>query len=176
MKRLSDFINEATNEDKGCAMLYFDFPDMNKIHNMIEGEDIYDDETEKYGLETEPHCTILYGFHCGSTDGNKVIEMLKSSNIPSELKLENASLFENEFDVLKFDVVGDGLAEMNKLMTDNFEYSSDYPDYHPHCTIAYLKKGMGKKYVEKLKDQVFSIKPELIVYSDSKRNKTKEKL
>jgi 2'-5' RNA ligase len=38
-------------------------------------------------------------------------------------------------------------------MTENFEYTTDYPDYHPHITIAYLKPGCGKKYAEELKEE-----------------------
>jgi len=44
-----------------------------------------------------------------------------------------------------------------------YPHTTDYPDYHPHMTIAYVKKGMGKKYAEDLKD--FSITPDKFVYS-----------
>jgi 2'-5' RNA ligase len=38
-------------------------------------------------------------------------------------------------------------------------------DYHPHCTIAYLKSGKAAKYI-KAKDLVnMDIKPDKIVYS-----------
>ena len=61
-------INEAKAEkddDKtysyGCAMLYFDFPKMDELHKSIDEDDIYSEDG--HGLETEPHCTLLYGLH-----------------------------------------------------------------------------------------------------------------
>ena len=173
MKPLTEFLNEGKTTDKGCAMLYFDFPDIKDIHSKITEEDIYDTEEKKFGLETESHCTLLYGFD-PSVEGNEVIEKLKESGFPPEIKLKNVSLFENEFDVLKFDVDADGLHELNKMLTDNFDYETDYPDYHPHCTIAYIKKGEGKKYVDMFEGKEFSVTPKQVVYSDAKRNKIYE--
>lgn len=174
MKALKDFLNEGESSEKGCAMLYFDFDRIKDIHKMIKEEDIYDDESKSFGLETDTHCTLLYGFNDKSTKGADVISKLKESEFPSEIKIKNVSLFENEFDVLKFDVDSKELVEMNTMLTDNFDYTTDYPDYHPHVTIAYLKKGEGKKYVEQLKEQEFTVKPKQLVYSDAKRNKIYE--
>ena len=57
MKNFLDFFLERTNVSKGCAMLYFDFPDMEKIHDMIDDDDLY--EEEGFGLEEETHLTLL---------------------------------------------------------------------------------------------------------------------
>ena len=66
-KKFKDFlISEASGNtyDYGCAMLYFDFPKMSEIHDQIDPSDIYEDDKDKtYGLEDEPHCTLLYGLH-----------------------------------------------------------------------------------------------------------------
>ena len=89
-------------------------------------------------------------------------DVLYSEETP-EIKLENISIFENkDFDVVKVDVISDGLNSLNKKMT-KYPHTTDYPHYHPHMTIAYVKKGMGKKYAEDLKD--FSITPDKFVYS-----------
>jgi hypothetical protein len=37
---------------------------------------------------------------------------------------------------------------LNKFCVDNYPATQNYPDYHAHATIAYLKKGKGKEYVE----------------------------
>lgn len=168
MKGLKEFLNEGKTTEKGCAMLYFDFPNIKDIHDKIEESDIYDEEG--FGLEKESHCTLLYGFD-PKIDGESVINKLKECVFPKELKLKNVSLFENEFDVLKFDVEAGELSKLNKMLTDNFDYETDYPDYHPHCTIAYINKGEGKKYVDMFEGKEFTVIPKQIVYSDAKRNK-----
>mgnify|MGYP003352094323 CR=1 FL=1 len=41
----------------------------------------------------------------------------------------------------------DKLNALNKQLC-KFPYTNDYPDYKPHITIAYVKKGLGKKYLD----------------------------
>ena len=48
--------------DYGCLMLKTPMENWNKWLSFIDKEDIYNDETGTYGLEYEPHITILYGF------------------------------------------------------------------------------------------------------------------
>lgn len=159
---LEDFITESKNEkdkDKkysyGCLMVYLEEKGWDGfIKDLIDENDIV--EEDGLGIETEPHVTVLYGFH-EDTDVDKLKELVPPL---SEIKIsaDEISIFENEkYDVLKYDIKSDKLFEVNKLMTDNFEYTTDFPDYHPHATIAYLKKGTGKKYASKLKeDKEFS--------------------
>ena len=149
----------------GCSMVYFDFPKMNEIHSMIEDEDIYTEDGNSHGLETEPHATLLYGLHSDEIEDNDVLHASTKLGIPSELKLHNASCFNNDkYDVLKFDVDDDHLHKINGELT-KLPHTTDYPDYHPHSTIAYLKKGSGEKYTNKLKDAWYSVNPSKIVYS-----------
>ena len=44
-------------------------------------------------------------------------------------------------------------------------YTSSYPDYKPHMTVAYLKKGEGQKYVERLMDKTYTVTPTHLIYS-----------
>lgn len=150
----------------GCAMLYFNFPGMEEIHRMIDPEDIYTEEKDRtYGLEDEPHVTLLYGLHSDEINDQDVIDVCKEKKV-GDIKLYNASLFENkDYDVLKFDADNEVLFEINKNLEDNFPYSTDYPDYHPHSTIAYIKSGKGAKYVDMLKGKEFIATPDKIVYS-----------
>ncbi len=94
--------------------------------------------------------------------------------------LYNASLFENQYDVLKFDVryPTKGGAFLHKCNTALRElpYQNDYPDYHPHMTIAYLKKGTGKKYCNLLENKEYSLLPAYAVYSQPDGTKTKMKI
>ena len=75
--------------------------------------------------------------------------------------------------MLKFDVEGPELAETNKELKE-FPYTSDYPDYHPHLTIGYLKPGTGKKYADQLKGEKYWLTPKYAVYS--KIDGTKDKI
>lgn len=157
----------------GCAMLYFDFKELKEIHGKIYKEDIYNDEPG-YGLENEPHLTLLYGFHSDKIEDKDIFDSILGHDIP-KLQLFNVSLFENDkYDVLKFDVrqkmdkyskKQDVLYKINSELSDKFPFSTDYPDYHPHSTIAYLKSGTGKKYVKEFKDSEFIVDPVKIVYS-----------
>jgi 2'-5' RNA ligase len=167
----NSYLNESKKEEKkeqkydyGCAMLYLDFPQMESLHEQIDPEDIYTEEGERsYGLEKEPHVTLLYGLH-EEVDGETVKKICLEHQYES-LVLENVSCFENEkFDVLKFDVNGESLHECNKKLSE-LPHTTDYPDYHPHATIGYLKPGTGKKYIQAMKDQSHEVAPHSVVYS-----------
>jgi hypothetical protein len=142
----------------GCAMLHFNFPEMKIFHERIAGDDLAND-----GIETEPHVTILYGLHSDEIDDNDVIHTC-TSGVASVL-LHNISCFENkDYDVLKFDVRSSFLHGMNEELS-KLPHTTDFPDYHPHCTIAYLKPGKGKKYMEEFGERSFEVFPTKVVYS-----------
>ena len=87
------------------------------------------------------------------------------------------SLFENgKFDVLKFDVgytdkKSSFLHDCNEELT-KLPYKSDFPDYHPHMTVAYLKPGMGNKYVMAFKNEEHEVYPNHIIFSEPDNTKT----
>ncbi len=150
----------------GCSMLYFDFPDMKILHEQIDKEDIFSEEG--HGLEVEPHVTLLYGLH----DTVKDDDVLSASTVGVEsIQLHNASLFSNDkYDVLKFDAKGGFLHNINKELS-KLPHTTDFPDYHPHCTIAYLKPGKGKKYIKLFTDRRYEVYPTKVVYSKTDGSK-----
>ena len=99
----------------------------------------------------------------------------------SECKLHNVSKFDNpKYDVLKFDVGyatkgGAFLSKANDALKA-YPYTSDFPDYHPHSTIAYLKKGSADKYISNLKDKEYNLTPEYAIYSVPSGDKHKIKI
>lgn len=171
--KLMDLITENHKDNYGCVMLYLDFPEVNKIHDMINPNDIYEDPADdSFGLETEPHVTILFGLH-SEVSTEDIENSLKKFTFGS-CRLTNASTFDGPpYDVLKYDIDGDGLYEAN-IELQKFPYTSDFPEYHPHLTIAYLKTGKGKRYADALKGSSFTLIPKFAVYS--KPNGIKEKL
>lgn len=173
-KRFFEFLKESSKStyEYGCAMLYFDFPEMKEIHEKINEDDIYIEEGDNtYGLEDEPHCTLLYGLH--EEVKPEQIKKIVGEFAFGSCKIHNASLFENDkYDVLKFDVDGGELHECNEDLT-KLPHTNSFPDYHPHMTIAYLKPGKGKEYVEKLKGIEFNLSPSHAVFSQPNGTKTK---
>ena len=158
------------NQDKkygyGCSMIYFDFPEISEIHSQIDESHLYtEDGPIPYGLETEPHTTLLYGLHSDEIDDNDVIDASLRNPIPEKIVLHNASLFQNDkFDVLKFDIKNQELHKINSELK-KFPYTSDFPDYHPHSTIGYFQKGLANQYMKSLEGKIFEVNPSKIVYS-----------
>lgn len=153
----------------GCVMvgLDLDSKEWNAVQEMIEDDDIYNGEGEtegSFGRELDPHVTILFGVHKEVPDED-VESMIDDIEKP-ELTLQKVSTFENKlFDVLKFDVESEDLHELNKKFK-TLPHTTDYPDYHPHATICYLKKGKADKYKKKMKGvEPIVVTPDKILYS-----------
>lgn len=131
----------------GCLMLYVKFNNWNDFIGQIDRELLYEPENERYGVETEPHITILYGIH-KDVDDEQVIALfsdIKKSGF--DITVDGVDCFYNkEYDVLKMNVKSEKLNELNELAT-RLPHTSTYPDYKPHLTIAYLTKGNGNKFV-----------------------------
>jgi preprotein translocase subunit YajC len=74
---------------------------------------------------------------------------------------------------LKLSVDSEDLIALNSFIKTQFPFVSEYLIYQPHMTIAYLKKGVGSKLVEKYKNdsnKVF-LKMSDFTYSDSNKKK-----
>lgn len=174
MQIFIQFMEKKGSHDFSCIMA--DFPDhiAKKIQKwekkLVEPDDLYTKEAEN-GLETEVHVTVLYGLHNPEPDESR--ELLADRG-NTKLILGKTSIFETpEYDVLKFDVDSNDLKKLNQLLRKNCEYTSSYPRYVPHCTIAYLKKGRGKKYVGNADFQGTSVTVKELTFSSKNGKKTK---
>lgn len=121
------------------------------------------------GLEDDSHVTILYGLH---TDDYKDLEPILKKQKQFEISFGKIGKFTGpDYDVLKIEVEGKELRSLNKKLRNNFEYTTDYPDYNPHCTLAYVKKNSCDNF---LNSEVFSkhiINIKELVFSSSKKEK-----
>lgn len=157
----------------GCAMLNFNFPeDIVRVQKLIPENHLYTEKGDRtFGLETEPHLTLLYGLHKEVT--LKEVKDIISRFTFTPLSLENVSTFNNaKYDVLKMDVVNPILNKVNTALC-TLPYTTEFPDYHPHCTIAYLKKGHAVHYIQMLKGHVYKVIPTHAVFSQPNGKITK---
>lgn len=164
---------KPSDYESGCVMLEFKPKGWSKLLSKIDNKDLYlgPDEGSTYGKEDNPHVTLLYGLKL-SVKNKDVEEVISKFELP-EFSLHNPSLFEkDEYDVLKFDVKGKSLHKFNKALRE-LPYENDYPDYHPHCTIAYLKKNTAQKYLDMFKDEIPECSGGIIVYSHPEDGKKK---
>lgn len=165
--RLRELLTEAkdTKVNKyGCVMAYlkYDKSEWQKLQDLIDDEDLSTSDGDN--REDNPHVTLLYGLHKEVKD-SEIKE--KADNITKlNIKLGKISCFDgDDVDVLKFEIVSDEVHDLNKEF-GKLPHTNTFDKYHPHCTIAFLKKGLGKKYIDKLNGK-FDIKvtPDKIVYS-----------
>ena len=147
---------EEEKSSAGCLML-----DMSKkignwkdVTKIIDPADLYQDSTDDYGIENEPHITVLFGF-MPSIKPSDVKDFLSDIKQTIKFKLTGIGMFpggdKKPFDVIKFDVESPDLQELHKKC-EEIPNKQNFPDYHPHMTIAYVKKGKGERYVKKFSE------------------------
>ena len=132
-----------------------------ELVNSIDADDLFASDKANDGAdgrELDPHVTLLYGLHAKDSDP---IEDAIADHTVCYVKLGDLSLFkQDDCDVLKFEIEsGECLHELHNCLKE-LPNSETYPEYKPHVTVAYLKKGCGEKYLEKenaLKGERFRI-------------------
>ena len=152
-------------------MIDYDTPEIIKdIHNKIPDEEVYTEKDEEYGIEHETHVTVV---PCLDNDVNldRIKEMLEPLE-KYKLMLNNISMFTNneKFDVLKCDANSFILKDTNKKITSKFPTHSEYKEYNPHVTIAYLKKDIGEKYTKDILSPLVVLKPKRFHFSYVDKN------
>jgi 2'-5' RNA ligase len=156
----------------GCVMINLNIKNWDEILNMISKEDLYLPENEIYGFEKNPHLTLLYGLHKEVTTEN-VIEVLNQFNTKDiKIEINGIGSFENEeYDVLKMNVLKNNLLNNIHYKLKELPNSDKYDEYNPHITIAYLKSGSSKKYIDtKFKIEIDN-NQEIVYSKDGKINK-----
>jgi 2'-5' RNA ligase len=162
-----------------CLMLDYKMPEFIKeLQKKIPEDELYFGETKKdkddntYGIENESHITLVYGL-----ENDVKFKDLKKYLYPiDEYKtiLINISVFKNDkFDVLKAEAKCPMADKSNKCISNNFDVNSDYNEYKPHMTIAYMKKGKADKYKKAMLDKIEDMTPHEFDYSYSEDGKDK---
>lgn len=175
-KAITDKINNLVDKkyEFGCLMLDVPYKNWsNFIHSYLKPEDMYPSEGQN-GYSEESHVTVSYGF--GDDVNIDVIKKYVDEHfrLGVNVWLKDISIFENDkFDVVKFKVECPEIEKMHNWIENTFNITSDYPTYEPHLTIGWVNKGMGSKYVKKLKGTPY---PRILctefTYSGSDKSKT----
>lgn len=108
---------------------------------MIPDSDLYiDPEDDSYGRDGEPHITVLFGF---TTDLSKLeVNKLISGIKPFVVYATGLNTFNNEkYDVVKFDIKQNKILSELNTKSKLYPHVSKFPNYHPHLTVGYVKKG-----------------------------------
>lgn len=137
--------------------------------NAVDENDLGDD-----GRELEPHVTVRYGLE---TDEAGEVAQTVSGWGPVGYTLGSVSLFAGkdsgkDYDVVKVDVDSDDLRRLNKKLAD-LPHTDTHPEYRPHSTVAYVKAGLGEKYLKKFTDPLnVTGTADSIVFSNRDREQT----
>ena len=156
------------NTSREYAFLMIDYEGndfIEKIQSKIKKEHLYTEEdNDDYGIEKNPHVTLVPCLN-NDVDVNKLKTYLDDIS-EYDIILTDVSKFECEnFDVLKCAVKSNKLIETNKKIVKDFETHSEYKDYTPHLTIAYMKHGMADKYTENILPKLIHLKPKNFHFS-----------
>lgn len=156
-KLLYKFSNTQINAPKGLADKIITWCDKH-----INEEDVYTEEDDPtLGREDEPHVTVKYGLH--TSDPEDVRKIVKGFG-EFDVTLGKISKFESEkYDVLKAEVTSKKLQQLNKLLSESLEVTDKFPNYVPHLTLSYIKKGsctelLGETYFKGITWTVNEIK------------------
>lgn len=160
----------AGNEGgKGCLMAYLptDFA-ANVVDWIARKTEDKTGDLASDGIEHCVHTTVLYGF-TGDVTHDEIDRVLNEAGIQKvDLKLGKVSRFSSsDYDVVKVGVESPDLHAINTLLRDKFgdRVKVTFPDYKPHMTLFYCKKGTFKEMDDhaKFEGDVFRVRQ--LVYS-----------
>lgn len=111
----------------------------------IPDEWLFVDEDGGKGREAETHITVKYGLTV--RDVPDVLREIVATTRPFPVFFEKISLFNTspDYDVVKIGIESPWLRDLNKRITAAIPHEDKHPVYNPHCTIAYVKKGVADK-------------------------------
>jgi len=143
--KYNQFLKESNNYDLGCVMIEIPISNWEEITSTIVEEDLYTDEG-KPGIQDNPHVTLLYGLH-NEVTLDQIKSIFDGFEEGIDIIIKGIGIFENEnFDVVKLNVLNNNKLQSLYDKLSELPNSNEYPEYIPHITIAYLKKGCGNKY------------------------------
>ena len=140
------------NLNSGCLMLSIPMMEevVNRMHDDLERILLSHGyrRDEDFEFDKYVHITVAFGINI-NTDINLIKEIVR--NRPTYFQITELSLFENNnFDIIKFDVMSSDLRILNHIIKSKMEVKSTFNEYYPHLTVAYVPKGMGVELIARL--------------------------
>jgi len=118
----------------------------------LKDDELYYSPSDKYihGIEEVSHVTILYGIH-NVKDIMYIRQLMKLSKLKKiMITIEKLDSFKaGTYDVLILNVSSPSLKKLHTLFRRNIENSYSFEKYDPHVTVAYVKKGVVEKFLDK---------------------------
>lgn len=109
---------------------------------------IPDADLAEDGREDAPHITVKFGLHTNDVDD---VRRVLADEPPITVTLGKTSIFPAKegaaYDVVKVDVDSPDLHRLNAKIAKGLDHTDTHPTYKPHATLAYVKPGLGQKYV-----------------------------
>lgn len=134
----------------GCLMLDLSIAGWDALTGFIPEADLYQPGNPMYGRQAAPHCTVLYGFHHAPGLGEELLASLPVDRprlSAGGVIATGCGIFENvNYDVVKLNLKSVELDRLNRWCKEHYAFTSSFPDYHPHATLAYVKPGKGAAY------------------------------
>jgi 2'-5' RNA ligase len=151
----SESSKKSTDEKFGCVMMDADIKNWVDFHLAgIEEDDVYlKPYDDSYGLEENPHVTIVYGIHEEEVDPQRMADLIEFHMKPLILDVDEIGVFEGkEYDVVKYNLPITGQLQKYRDLFLQIPNTQTFPEFQPHMTIAYVLPSKGKKYVSKLRE------------------------
>jgi hypothetical protein len=162
----------APKYDYGCVMAYVNSSALDPIFKLVNHSDLYQESPEYMfdHVQSSAHITLLYGLHreVGYFDvKRKIYQALREIPIKS-FQIAGLKVFSNpekEYEVLVLEIKKDKFLERVNELLKELPNTNEYPDYTPHITIAYLKKGTAEKYLSSNISGFKSISSDMILFN-----------
>ena len=109
---------------------------------LILPEDVHPTE----GMEETPHITVKYGLE---TDAVAEVSPSLAGTAAFPVTVQSLDVFETEqedYDVLVLRVDSPSLHTLHTQLSEAVQNTETFPEYKPHITLGYVKKGEGAKY------------------------------
>ena len=138
--------------------------------NNISKEELTDD-----GRETETHVTLIYGI---CTDNEELVKQIFAEEGKIKASFGKVSFFSKspDKDTVIIRVISKDLERLHKKIKKELNVETTFPIYQPHCTIAYVKNGEGRKYAGDTYFKGTKIIFDKVVFDNSKDKRTEIKL